>query len=78
MPAGLRGVRWRDGPLVQLFSQAWFKDDVRIQADALVAAGIDPSSLVDPGPRVTFGRMERMSVFGCLTCPDNPIVHNIQ
>ncbi len=64
--------------LVQLFSQPWFKDDIRIQADALAAAGTDPSALADPGTHISFGRMERMSVFGCITCPNHPIVHNIQ
>ncbi|WP_157535686.1 hypothetical protein [Kitasatospora mediocidica] len=64
--------------LVQLFSQRRFADDVRIQADALAKAGIDPSSLSDPGSRISFGRMERMAVFGCFTCPNQPIVHDVQ
>lgn len=64
--------------VVQLFSQRWFEDKVRIQADALAAAGIDPSTLPESSTRISFGRMERMAVFGCFACPDLPTVHNIQ
>lgn len=64
--------------MVQLFSQRRFKDEVLIQADTLAAAGIDPSALPDPGTSISFGRMERMAVFACSTCPDLPTVHNIQ
>ncbi len=64
--------------LVQLFSQRPFQDEVSRQADAIAATGVEPTPPADPETRIRFGRMQRLTVFACFTCPDLPTAHDVQ